>query len=70
MGSVRGASWDVTLTLTLLLTVSLHSNLSMLRTLTLLLSRLLAWALNLVLREVMSLESLWTWRCPFTETYP
>ena len=70
VGSVRGTSWDVPLTLMLLLTGSLRSNLSMPRTLTLHLSRLLAWALNLVLREVTCLESLWTWRCAFTETYP
>ena len=43
---MRGASWDVTLTLMLLLTGSLRSNLSMPRTLTLHLSRLLAWALT------------------------
>ena len=46
VGSASGASWELTLTLTLPRTVTLHRNLSLPQTLTLQLSRLLAWALT------------------------
>ena len=44
--SAPGASWDLTLTLTLPRTGTLQGNLSLPRTLTLHLSRLVAWALT------------------------
>ena len=44
VGSMPGASWDLTLTLTLPQTGTLHCNLSLPRTLILQLSCLLAWA--------------------------
>ena len=46
VGLPSGASWELTLTLTLPRTVTLHQNLSLPQTLTLQLSRLLAWALT------------------------
>ncbi|GGC18747.1 hypothetical protein GCM10010972_34930 [Cellulomonas carbonis] len=46
MGSAPGASWELTLTLTLPRTGTLHRNLSLPRTLTLQVSRLRAWALT------------------------
>ena len=46
VGSAPGASWDLTQTLTLPRTGTLHRNLSLPRTLTLHLSRLVAWALT------------------------
>ena len=45
MCSGPGAAWDLTLTLTVSRTGTLHRNLSLPRSLTLQLSRLLAWAL-------------------------
>ena len=46
VGSAPGTSWDLTLTLTLPRTGTLHRNLSLPRSLILHLSRLLAWALT------------------------
>ena len=46
VGSAPGASWDLTLTLTVPRTGTLHRNLSLPRTLSLQVSRLLAWALT------------------------
>ena len=46
VGSVPGASWDLTLTLTLPRNGTLHQNLSRPRTLSLHLSRTIAWALT------------------------
>ena len=45
-----GASWEITLTLTLPQTGTLHRNLSLPQSLTLQLSRLLAWALTSALK--------------------
>ena len=46
VGSAPGASWDLTLTLTLPRTGTLHQNLRLPRTLSLHLSRLVVWALT------------------------
>ena len=46
MGSGPGTSWDLTLTLTLPRSETLHQNLSLPRSLILHLRRLLAWALT------------------------
>ena len=46
VGSAPGASWDLTLTLTVPRTGTLHRNLSLPRTLTLQVNRLRAWALT------------------------
>ena len=51
VGSVPGTSWDLTLTLTLPRTRTLHRNLSLARSLILQLSCLLAWALTSALEE-------------------
>ena len=61
VGSAPGASWDLTLTLTLLRTGTLHRNLSLPRSLILHLSHLLAWALTEPLRDITILESLRPW---------
>ena len=68
VGSGPGTSWDLTLTLTLPRSETLHQNLSLPRSLALQLTAFWYGPSLQPSRENMRTESLWPWPRPWTET--